>query len=252
MTHLHVLLTRVVKMDRNETILVVDDEELIRRLLSLYLERAGYKVDEAENGKQGLKKALMFDYDLIVLDLMLPGLDGMEICKRLRDKKATLVMMLTAKEEERTRLQGFEVGADDYVVKPFSPREVVLRVKALIRRSSSLKFLGNDTTTKDILVYPNLLIDHDAYSVKVKNIKLSLTPKEHELLYILAKIPGKIFSRAELLKAVWNYEYLGDLRTVDTHVKRLRTKLNKASPGFAKLIVTVWGAGYKFELLTDQ
>ncbi|HEU5138956.1 MAG TPA: response regulator transcription factor [Bacillales bacterium] len=238
-------------MNNESKILVVDDEERIRRLLRMYLEREQYTVQEAEDGETALAMALDKDYDLILLDLMLPGIDGEEVCRRLRDKKATPVIMLTAKEEEADRVQGFEVGADDYVVKPFSPREVVLRVKALLRRSSTTKFLETETTTKNVLIFPHLMIDHDAHRVKADDKEVNLTPKEYELIYFLAKAPDKVFSREQLLKDVWNYDFFGDLRTVDTHVKRLREKLNNISSEAANMIVTVWGVGYKFEVVND-
>lgn len=236
-------------MSEQAKILVVDDEERIRRLLKLYLEREEYVIEEAENGEEALQKALEIDFDLILLDLMLPEMDGVEVCTKLRERKATPVIMLTAKGEESNRVQGFEVGADDYIVKPFSPREVVLRVKALLRRSSSTKYLKTDTDSHDVIVYPHLTIDKDAHRVIADGVQVNLTPKEYELLYYLAKTPDKVFDREELLKEVWEYEFFGDLRTVDTHVKRLREKLSKVSEDAAKMIVTVWGIGYKFEVI---
>lgn len=232
-------------------ILVVDDEERIRRLLRMYLEREDYIIDEAENGEEALLKATSEDYDLILLDIMMPGMDGIEVCKQIREKKATPIIMLTAKGEEANRVQGFEVGTDDYIVKPFSPREVVLRVKALLRRSSATVFLQTEPTTKDVIVYPFLTIDNDAHRVSAEGKDVSLTPKEYELLYFLAKAPDKVFDREQLLKEVWHYEFFGDLRTVDTHVKRLREKLNKVSSNAARMIVTVWGVGYKFEVVSE-
>ncbi|WP_010631632.1 response regulator transcription factor [Sporolactobacillus vineae] len=233
--------------EKKSTILVVDDEERIRKLLTMYLEREKYLIDEAADGETALQMALNKDYDLIILDLMLPGMDGIEVCEKLRESKATPVIMLTAKGEEANRVQGFEVGTDDYIVKPFSPREVVLRVKALLRRASKTKFLETEPTTKNVIVFPHLTIDHDAHRVKVDNHEVDLTPKEYDLLYYLAQNPDKVFSREDLLKDVWNYEFFGDLRTVDTHVKRLREKLNRVSENAAKMIVTVWGVGYKIE-----
>ncbi|MCO7126749.1 response regulator transcription factor [Sporolactobacillus shoreicorticis] len=234
--------------EKKAAILLVDDEERIRKLLKMYLERENYAIDEAGDGETALQKALDKDYDLILLDLMLPGMDGEEVCEKLREFKATPVIMLTAKGEEANRVQGFEVGTDDYIVKPFSPREVVLRVKALLRRSSKTKFLETETTTKNVIVFPHLMIDHDAHRVKVDQHEVNLTPKEYELLYYLAQNPDKVFSREQLLKDVWNYEFFGDLRTVDTHVKRLREKLNKVSEKAAEMIITVWGVGYKIEV----
>ncbi len=235
-------------MEKEIKILVVDDEERIRRLLKMYLEREDFIVEEAEDGDSALAKAFESEYDVILLDLMMPGKDGMEVCKELREKKATPVIMLTAKGEEINRVQGFEAGTDDYIVKPFSPREVVLRVKALLRRSTTATFVQNDNASKDVIVFPSLTIDHDAHRVLADGKEVSLTPKEYELLFFLAKSPDKVFDRELLLKEVWHYEFFGDLRTVDTHVKRLREKLNKVSEEAAAMIVTVWGVGYKFEV----
>lgn len=229
-------------------ILVVDDEERIRRLLKMYLEKEGYSIEEAEDGESALQKSLETDFDLILLDVMLPGIDGVDVCARLRQSKATPVIMLTAKGEEINRVQGFEVGADDYVVKPFSPREVIYRVKAILRRSSATAFLAKEPSSSNNIVFPHLLIEHDAHRVTAGGEEVGLTPKEYELLHYLAVSPDKVFSREELLKDVWNYEFFGDLRTVDTHVKRLREKLNKVSPESAMMITTVWGVGYKLEV----
>lgn len=235
-------------MDREKRILVVDDEDRIRRLLRMYLEREGFQIDEAEDGEKALKMALSRDYDLIILDLMLPGMDGLDVCKGIRSKKATPIIMLTARGEEVNRVEGFEVGTDDYVVKPFSPRELVHRVKAVLRRSSATAFLTTDTETRNVIVFPNLTIDHDAHEVRADGKVVALTPKEYELLHYLARSPSKVFTREELLRDVWHYEFFGDLRTVDTHIKRLREKLNKASPAAAAMITTVWGVGYKLEV----
>jgi two-component system, OmpR family, response regulator ResD len=238
-------------MEQEAKILVVDDEDRIRRLIKMYLERENYLIDEAEDGETALQMAIENDYDCILLDLMMPGKNGIEVCKELRGIKATPVIMLTAKGEEANRVEGFEVGTDDYIVKPFSPREVVLRVKALLRRSSTTSFLNTDTKTKDVIVYPHLSIDNDAHRVTADGMEVNLTPKEYELLYFLAKSPDKVFDREHLLKEVWHYEFFGDLRTVDTHVKRLREKLNRMSEKAAKMIITVWGVGYKFEVSTE-
>lgn len=235
-------------MSQEPKILVVDDEERIRRLLKMYLEREHFAIDEAADGDQALELALNNDYDLILLDLMLPGIDGIEICQRVREVKSTPIIMLTAKGEETNRVQGFEVGTDDYVVKPFSPREVVYRVKALLRRASATTFLHTETTSHNVIVFPDLTIDHDAHKVLAGGEEVPLTPKEYELLHYLAKNPEKVFTREKLLKDVWHYDFFGDLRTVDTHVKRLREKLNKVAPKAAEMIVTVWGVGYKLEV----
>lgn len=235
-------------MNEGQTVLVVDDEERIRRLIRMYLERDNFIVEEAENGEEALELALNNDYSAILLDIMMPEMDGIEVCEQLRKEKNTPVVMLTAKGEESNRVQGFEVGADDYIVKPFSPREVVLRVKAILRRTSSTDLSNQQNQTSNLIVFPHLIIDLDAYRVTSNNTEISLTPKEYELLVFLAKSPDKVFKREDLLKEVWQYEFFGDLRTVDTHVKRLREKLTNVSEEAAKMIVTVWGVGYKLEV----
>lgn len=235
-------------MNNKSKILVVDDEERIRRLIRMYLEREDFLIEEAENGQVALDLALNNDYDLILLDIMMPEMDGIEVCEALRKEKATPIIMLTAKGEEANRVQGFEAGADDYIVKPFSPREVILRVKAILRRVTSSYYQGTDEETKNLIVFPHLTIDLDAHRVTTNEKEVSLTPKEYELLCFLAKSPDKVFNRESLLKEVWHYEFFGDLRTVDTHVKRLREKLTSASKEAAKMIVTVWGVGYKLEV----
>ena len=233
--------------DKPKRILIVDDEQRIRSLLKMYLEKEGYLIDEAEDGETALYQAMHQTYELIVLDVMLPGIDGLEVCRRLREVKCTPILMLTAKGEEMNRLQGFEMGVDDYVVKPFSPREVVHRIKAILRRFLSADTLSKDDRVTNHIVFKDLVIDHDAHRVLVNGQEVSLTPKEYELLYYLAVSPDKVFSREQLLKDVWHYQFFGDVRTVDTHVKRLREKLSKSSPQCSLFITTVWGVGYKFE-----
>ena len=235
-------------MSDSNRILVVDDEERIRRLIKMYLEREDFVVEEAENGVEALEKALENDYDCILLDIMMPEMDGIEVCEKLREEKNTPIIMLTAKGEESNRVQGFEVGADDYIVKPFSPREVVLRVKAVLRRTGQTNVKQTSMQTNNLIVFPHLTIDLDAYRVTANDQEISLTPKEYELLVFLAQSPDKVHKREDLLKEVWQYEFFGDLRTVDTHVKRLREKLTSVSKEAAKMIVTVWGIGYKLEV----
>lgn len=238
-------------MSETQKLLVVDDEERIRRLIKMYLEKEDFEIDEAADGKTALEMALQNNYSAIILDIMMPEMDGIQVCEELKKEKDTPVIMLTARGEESNRVQGFEVGADDYIVKPFSPREAVLRVKAILRRVSNLNYQQSDTTAKNLLVFPHLTIDHDGHRVTADNREVSLTPKEYELLCFLANSPDKVFNREQLLKEVWQYEFFGDLRTVDTHVKRLREKLNSVSSEAAKMIVTVWGIGYKFEVEQD-
>lgn len=231
-----------------QKILIVDDEERIRKLIRLYLEREEtYELFESDNGLEALEIAQETDFDCILLDLMLPGMDGIEVAETLRKSKSTPIIMLTAKGEENNRVEGFEAGADDYIVKPFSPREVVLRVKAILKRSSETAFIKTESTAKDVIVYDELTIDNDAHKVTANGVKINLTPKEYELLLFLARTPNKVFERAELLKEVWKYDFFGDLRTVDTHIKRLREKLHKVSPEASQMVQTVWGIGYKFE-----
>lgn len=225
-------------------ILIVDDEERIRRLLKMYLERENFIITETDNGEDALSLALENDYDLILLDLMLPKMDGIEVAKNLRETKDTPIMMLTAKGEETNRVQGFEVGADDYIVKPFSPREVVLRVAAILKRIQSAKPAVPENP--DLIVFPHIEVDNQAHRVLADGKAVNLTPKEYDLLLYLAQAPDQIFGREQLLREVWKYEFFGDLRTVDTHVKRLREKLAQQSEPAAKMIVTVWGLGYKF------
>ncbi|MDO5374750.1 response regulator [Staphylococcus rostri] len=229
-------------------ILVVDDEHRIRKLLRLFLEREGYEVAEASDGREAFELATKYDYACILLDLMLPEMDGLEVATRLRETKDTPIIMLTAKGEENNRVEGFESGADDYIVKPFSPREVVLRLKALLRRTQSATAEQNEPHARDMIEFKHLTIDNDAHKVLADGSPVNLTPKEYELLIFLAKTPNKVFDREQLLKEVWHYEFYGDLRTVDTHVKRLREKLNRVSSDAALMIQTVWGVGYKFEV----
>ena len=231
----------------SQKVLVVDDEQSIVTLLKYNIEQAGYQVIVAYDGVQALEKVNEEKPDLVVLDVMLPEMDGIEVCKRLRETKSTPIIMLTAKGEENNRVEGFESGADDYIVKPFSPREVVLRVKALLRRTTNHAVVNQSNTAKDLIVFENLVIDNDAHRVLADQKEVNLTPKEYELLLYLAKSPDKVFDREQLLKEVWHYEFYGDLRTVDTHVKRLREKLNRVSEEAAQMIHTVWGVGYKFE-----
>lgn len=231
--------------------LIADDEDRIRKLLSMYLEREEFEIDEARDGKEALELAIEKEYDVILLDIMMPEMDGITVCTAIREKKTTPILMLTAKGEETNRVQGFESGADDYIVKPFSPREVVLRVKAVLRRAVSASQKEIQAAAKNLLVFPHLSIDLDAYRVTSDDVEIGLTPKEFDLLVFLAKSPDKVFKREQLLKEVWEYEFFGDLRTVDTHVKRLREKLTSVSEAAAKMIVTVWGVGYKFEVETN-
>lgn len=234
-------------MSSQPLILVVDDEERIRRLVRMYLERSGYDVEEAGDGTDALALALTKTYSLIVLDLMLPGMDGRDVCEEIRKVSDVPILMLTAAGDETERIHGFELGADDYVVKPFSPRELVMRVKALLKRAGEAEVHRADTG--QVLTFPELAIYLDARRVEVAHQEVSLTPKEFDLIVYLARSPDKVFSREQLLKDVWNYQFYGDQRTVDTHVKRLREKLGGVSDRVSQYISTVWGVGYRFEVV---
>jgi len=227
-------------------ILVVDDEEKIREVVRLYLEKEGYTVSEATDGREALDLIEREKWDLIVLDLMMPGIDGWSVCKEVRKTTAVPIIMLTARDAEMDRILGLELGADDYVVKPFSPRELVARVKAVLRRSQ-VTAPEAQSTKPATLSYPGLSIDPESHRVLVNGKPVNLTPKEYDLLYQMARSPHRTFTREGLLEAVWGYDYLGDTRTVDTHVNRLRDKLLKVS-GSKSYIATVWGIGYKFEV----
>ncbi len=177
----------------------------------------------------------------------MPEKDGLIVCKEIRESdNITPIILLTANGDESDRIAGFELGADDYIVKPFSPREVTLRVKSILRRAITDVGMMSSVSAKNIIIFEHLSIDYDAHKVLVDDVEIALTPKEYDLLIFLAKSPDKVFEREDLLKEVWHYDFFGDLRTVDTHVKRLREKLNKVSPEAAKMITTVWGIGYKF------
>ncbi|SHM91175.1 two component transcriptional regulator, winged helix family [Caldanaerovirga acetigignens] len=220
-------------------ILVVDDEKKMIDLVRLYLEKEGFKVDEALNGQQALEMIEKAEYNLIILDLMLPVVDGWTVCKEIRKKYDIPIIMLTARGEEFDKVLGFELGADDYVVKPFSPRELVARIKALLRRFGPRE-------PRQILEFEGLVIDPESRKVVVDGKEVALTPKEFDLLYFLAKNKEKVFTREKLLEEVWGYDFFGSLRTVDTHIKQLREKLGRSKA--ASYIVTVWGVGYKFEV----
>jgi two-component system response regulator ResD len=222
-------------------ILMVEDEAAVRDVARLYLEKEGFRVVPALDGEQALEQLAAVNPDLVLLDIMLPKKDGWSVCREIRRQTAVPIIMLSAKGEEYDRVLGLELGADDYVTKPFSPRELVARVKAVLRRSSAPAGAG----TGPALRFPGLTIDTEAHRVEVEGQPVALTPKEFELLVFLAARPRRVFSREHLLAGVWDYDYPGDTRTVDTHVKRLREKLRGTGRSYLK---TVWGLGYKFEV----
>ena len=225
-------------------ILVVDDEKPIVDILKFNLKKEGYTVIEAYNGEEGLEKALSEDPDLILLDVMLPKMDGFEVCKKLREKVSTPILMLTAREEEVDKVLGLELGADDYITKPFGVRELMARVKANLRRIASDN-AASPTTDANAIVSGKLAINNERYEVKKEGKVVELTLREFELLKFLATQPEKIFSRENLLEKVWGYEYYGDVRTVDVTVRRLREKIedDASNPLY---IITKRGVGYYF------
>jgi len=223
-----------------DPILIVDDEEKIRSLVRLYLEREGFVVEEAEDGRVALEKFHSGQFSLLIVDLMMPDIDGWRVCREVRESSALPIIMLTARGEEFDRVLGLELGADDYLVKPFSTKELVARVKALLRRSR-----GQLQTVSSEITAGLLRIDKERHRVSIGDDVINLTPLEFDLLYFLAKNRGRVFSREQLMETVWGYDFYGDARTVDTHVKKLREKLSH--PSVKGMLVTVWGVGYKFD-----
>ena len=219
-------------------ILIVEDDDNIRELLRLYLEREGFEISEAENGAVGLSTWKAQNPDMMLLDVMMPVMDGWQVCKEIRASGSTMpIIMITAKGETMDKVSGLELGADDYIVKPLEMREVIARVRAVFRR-----FAGDETGK---LTFDKLTIDKQAYDLVINGKRVDAPPKEIELLYFLAQSPNRVFTRAQLLDDVWGFDYYGDTRTVDVHVKRLREKLEGVSDKWE--LKTVWGVGYKFE-----
>jgi two-component system OmpR family response regulator len=221
-------------------VLVIDDDMNICELIRLYLEKDGYEVKTVYNGKSGIEAFGEFTPSIVILDIMLPGIDGWQVCRELRKVSNIPIIMLTAKGETFDKVLGLELGADDYMVKPFEPKELVARVKAVLRRYERKEFDVEE------IIYPNLVINHTNYVVKLSGKELELPPKELELLYFLASNPNKVFTREQLLEHVWGFDFYGDSRTVDVHVKRLREKIDL--PNQVWQLKTVWGVGYKFEV----
>ena len=228
-------------------ILVVDDEKPIPDIVKFSLTKEGFEVITAFDGEEGLVAFNEKNPDLVILDLMLPQIDGLEVCREIRKTSNVPIIMVTAKDSEIDKVLGLELGADDYVIKPFSPRELMLRINAILQRTKRSVFYTPELYTKDVLVFPGLIIDVNSHKVIVEDSEVLLTPKEFDLLLFLAKSPDKAFKRNEILRAVWDYDFYSDLRTVDTHIKRVRKKFDKISPIVAQMIVTVWGIGYKFD-----
>jgi two-component system response regulator VicR len=224
-------------------VLIIEDETSISDIIKFNLIKEGYQVDTAYDGQEGLRKALESNPDLILLDVMLPLMDGFQVCKKVRETSNTPILMLTAKEEEVDKVLGLELGADDYITKPFGMRELIARIKANIRRSDFMEDKLN--APADVQTFGNLEIDMNRYEVRKNGTALDLTLREFELLKYLAEHEDKVFSREQLLEEVWGYEYYGDIRTVDVTVRRLREKLED-DPGEPRYIMTKRGIGYHF------
>ena len=222
-----------------QKILIVDDDLHIAELISLYMMKDGYETEEVYDGREAIRKAESFQPDLILLDLMLPGMDGYQVCTQIRKTSRVPIIMLTAKGETFDKVLGLELGADDYIVKPFDPKELVARVKAVLRRYEPKQ----EEVDKNLLKFDGLEINLSNYSVSYEGKNLDFPPKEFELLSFLAQNPNRVFTREQLLDRIWGYEYVGDTRTVDVHVKRIREKLNSEDEWGIR---TVWSVGYKF------
>ena len=233
-----------------EKILVVDDEISLQETLSYNLKRQGYEVETVGDGPSALETARRIKPDLLILDIMLPGMDGIEVCRILRQEMSTPVLMLTARDDEIDRIVGLEVGADDYLTKPFSMRELQARVKALLRRVRLMREEMSTTTpsgdSKPILINDNLSIDTIRREIRLNNLAIAMKPKEYELLLFLAQHRGQVKSREFILEHVWGWDFIGDSRTVDVHVRWLREKI-EVDPSNPLRIITVRGAGYRFE-----
>ncbi len=225
------------------SVLIVEDDKNIQELLQLYLEKEGYAVTLAADGQQGLAKFRAIKPDLVLLDVMMPVMDGWEVCTAIRAESRTPVIMLTAKSELEDKITGLKSGADDYITKPFEMRELIARIEAVLRRTESA--VADQKLRR--LVFDKLVIDMDAFELLIDGKKVEAPPKEMELLFYLASSPNRVYTRNQLLDEVWGFDYFGDSRTVDVHVKRLREKLEGVSEKWC--LRTVWGVGYKFEAL---
>lgn len=222
-------------------ILIADDDPVVHESLGLYLDGENYQHLSAYDGEEALKLFHEKSPDLIILDLMMPKKSGTVVCQEIRTESSVPIIMLTAKGEEVDRVVGLELGADDYIVKPFSPREVIARIKAVFRRLHE----GSSGEKKSIVRYPGLEISLDNYQVSIDGKSVTFTPKEVEILYLLASNPGQVFDRETILSRIWGYDYFGDTRTVDTHIKRIRQKIDAEDHAYS--LLTVYGVGYKFE-----
>lgn len=234
-------------MAGKQKILIVDDDENIADLIALYLTKECFDTKIVNDGESALSSFETYEPNLILLDLMLPGIDGYQVCREIRTKSSTPIIMLSAKGEVFDKVLGLELGADDYIEKPFDSKELVARVKAVLRRSAPAKQEASHPDSK-VVEYPDLVVNLSDYSVMYNGNYLDMPPKEIELLFFLASQPNQVFTREQLLDHIWGYEYVGDTRTVDVHIKRLREKINDHEQW---RLHTVWGVGYKFEARTS-
>lgn len=228
---------------RTKRVLIIEDEVSISDIIKFNLLKEGYDIDTAYNGEEGLNKAIGSNFDLVLLDIMLPQMDGFQVCRKIRETSNVPIIMLTAKEEEVDKILGLELGADDYITKPFGMRELIARIKANIRRTEFVS--ENNEANSKVSSYGNIVIDMTKYEVRKNEIPLELTLREFELLKYLAEQENQVFSREQLLEEVWGYEYYGDIRTVDVTIRRLREKVED-DPGEPRYIMTKRGIGYYF------
>ncbi len=234
-----------------EKILLIEDDPDIAALLDIHIGDLGVELESVGDGREGLRKALDNEYEMVILDVMLPGMDGLEICRNIREKKKTMpILMLTAKSEELDKVLGLELGADDYMTKPFSIRELLARIKSIRRRISSIKQDQYPNKQPSVVEHGGLIIDLDKRKVQVDGQRVECTAKEFELLTLFALNPGKAYSREELLNLVWGYQFGGYEHTVNSHINRLRSKIER-DPANPIYIKTVWGVGYKFAELEE-
>lgn len=227
-------------------ILIVDDEKMIVKGLRFALMQEQYEIDCAYDGEEALEYARKTEYDAVLLDLMLPKLDGMQVCQQIREFSNMPILMLTAKGEDMDKILGFEYGADDYITKPFNIVEVKARVKAIIRRNNQVRTVTEKADSKQKVMMSGLVLDREGRRVFIEGEEINVTAKEYDLLDLLASNPGKVYGRENLLNIVWGYEYPGDVRTVDVHIRRLREKIEK-NPSDPKYVCTKWGVGYFFK-----
>lgn len=228
------------------TVLIADDNFQISSVLAEYIKKEGFTPILAKNGKEAIESFNKYEPDLILLDVMMPLIDGFEVCRQIRKTSNVPIIMITARGEDFERIMGLDIGADDYIVKPFSPGEVMARIRAVLRR------IANDSvSSKNLFSFDNLKINIESYTVSINDQSLSLTKKEIEILWTLATNKNKVFTRDNLLNSLWGYDYLGDTRNVDSHIKRLRAKLdNYYHPNWN--VTTIWGVGYKFEVSNNE